>query len=98
MVDRETQIIILDDEGTDYAYNRESYELADFGGVVPNVGDLITYAGVKHGLDRTVMANRRVRQVVRRYFAPDQSPSTVKVYLVVTTRPGLEVERSALGD
>lgn len=96
MADRETQIIILDDEGTDYAYNRESYELADFGGVVPSVGDLITYAGVRQGLDRTVMSNRRVRQVIRRYFAPDQG--TAKIYLVVTSRPGVEVERNALGD
>lgn len=81
----------------DYAYNRESYELPHFGGVVPNVGDLIRYAGVQHGLDCSVIANRRVRQVVRRYFAPQESHDMVRIYLVVTSRPGLDVERSALG-
>lgn len=48
----------------------DNYSLADFGGVVPVVGDLLPMEGVAVGKDRSDPDNRTVYEVVSRYFFP----------------------------
>ncbi|MYE22957.1 MAG: hypothetical protein F4Y01_03280 [Gammaproteobacteria bacterium] len=76
-------------DGT-YVDMREDYELPDFGGVMPCVGDLIVEPGVAGGLDRRDLENRTVLDVVARYFYPRTDPKDEWGYigvLVVRERP-----------
>lgn len=48
----------------------EAFDLTQFAGQVPVIGDVILEPGVLDGLDRTDPANRRLWQVVGRIFNP----------------------------
>lgn len=48
----------------------EAFELAQFAGQVPMIGDEILAPGVLDGLDRTDPVNRRVWKIVGRIFNP----------------------------
>jgi hypothetical protein len=71
------------------------YDLAELGGTVPVVGDLIVDAGVLQGRDRSDPTNHTVCEVATRYFLPSAA-ETVYVAVVVRERPGREEERQIL--
>ena len=76
----------------------ESYSLADFGGILPAVGDLIPSIGVPAGKDRNVIANREVYVVQRRYFAiPPTEDYGATIYLLVQIRSAEEREANLIG-
>lgn len=67
----------------------EDYDVPDFGGVLPQVGDFFVSPGVTQGLNRQDPANRTVSLVVARYIQPVVSmDGRAAVALVVESRPG----------
>lgn len=80
---------------------RDEYDLEDFANTLPMVGDCIVDPGVAGALDRRVAANRRVLQVVARYFQPlahrdvmnPKDDDFCYVALVVDIRRGTQEEQ-----
>ena len=88
----------IDEDGL---YDRkEDYDLEDFGGAVPSVGDRILDPGVpgmKPPLDRRDYRNRKMLEVRSRYFYPlAHGDETAYVMLVVSPRPVSEDEQEAV--
>jgi len=67
------------------ADGQEDYELSNFGGFLPAVGDLIVKPGVSQGLDRYDPHNREIWTVVGRVFNPRDLENYVA--LVIEERP-----------
>jgi hypothetical protein len=85
---RSTQfhIQILDEEGLFHDDNGPIFTPADFGGIVPQVGDLIAIP-VEQDLHRDPRENPRMRTVVERYFWPMNDPGiSVRICLLVRER------------
>jgi hypothetical protein len=61
---------------------QEEYDLSDFAGFLPGVGDMFLAPGVLQGLDRCDPKNRRLLTVVQRVFNPRDLSNYVA--LVVT--------------
>ena len=77
---------------------RHEFNLSDFGGIAPVLGDLIVDPGVIGGMDRLRYDNRTVYRVKERYFLPGKgSPDIVWIVLVVEDRCG-DREESSLFD
>lgn len=72
-----------------------SYELSDFAGVVPAVGDKILAPGVQSGLDRRQPENRRIWTVLERIFHARDVPDCIA--LVVEERKPDTREFALLG-
>ena len=74
---------------------KEEYDLADFGGIFPAVGDRIVDPGVVQGRDRREPENRTIWTVEERYFQPRTDPDAeyFYMYLVVSMRSADESER-----
>lgn len=62
---------------------KEEYDLGDFGGVLPAVGDLIVSPWVVEGRDRRNPANRSVYEVLHRYFQPVDKSTTDLIYIIL---------------
>ena len=73
-----------DDEAFEDA--REEYDLEDFGGILPAVGDRIVSPWVIEGRDRRDPANRSVYEVIHRYFQPVDSSTTDVIYIILVVR------------
>jgi hypothetical protein len=74
------------------------YELREFGGQIPSIGDFIVDPGVLSGLNRDDPLNRTVMKVVARYFQPGNSDEKrACIGLVVEERRGSKVEIDLLG-
>jgi hypothetical protein len=65
---------------------QEEYDLAQFAGQVPTIGDMILNPGVLQGLDRHDPQNRSIWTVVGRVFNPRDREDTVA--LIVESRDG----------
>ena len=74
---------------------KDDYNLEDFGGVLPAVGDRIVEPGVTRGLDRREPENRTVYTVEERYFQPrsDAADELIWIHLVLSIREAYESER-----
>ena len=72
---------------------REDYDLVDFGGVMPAVGDLIVNPGAVG--DRREPKNREIMEVNKRYIQPSTSSDDDHLYwhLIVRIRQATEGER-----
>ena len=82
----------IEDDGTYYDM-RDTYDLDDFGGVLPVVGDLIIDPGVLGGLDRKASENRTVLEVAHRHIQPSTPGDDDRwIVLVCNQRPGLPME------
>ena len=85
--------LYVQDENGRLLDEREEYELPDFCGVVPVVGDLIVNPGVLAGRDRRDVINREVWEVISRYFLPHaHGDELCYVVLGVTVRQGEDFE------
>ncbi|CCM76266.1 hypothetical protein [Rhizobium mesoamericanum] len=69
---------------------QQDFELTDFAGFLPAIGDQVLEPGVLQGLDRHKPENRTVWTVVGRVFNPKDLPNYV--CLVVETRTGSEAD------
>lgn len=65
-----------------------NFDLSDFAGFLPAVGDTILYPLVAQGLDRSEPANRELLTVVQRVFNPRDLSGYVA--LVCRSRPATE--------
>ena len=75
-----------------------NFDSSDLEEEVPKVGDFIVEPRVADSLDRKDPANRRVYEVIRRYFLPTDYEDEVNMMaLVVRTRSGIEGERLIFG-
>ncbi|MCJ2031269.1 hypothetical protein MKK50_18035 [Methylobacterium sp. J-043] len=72
----------------------EDYDLSNFAGFLPAVGDAILAPGVPQGLDRAEPANREMLTVVERVFNPRDLQHYVA--LVCKSRPANEGDRELL--
>ena len=83
-----TAIRLYDDyEGKEpFEDRREEYDLDDFGGVLPAVGDRIVSPWVMKGHDRRDPANREICEVVHRYFQPVEASKTDLIYIILVVR------------
>ena len=69
------------------------FETEELAGEVPVVGDRIVDPGVPGGLDRNQPANRRIFEVIDRYFLPGAHGHDMSyVALVVKSVPGTDRE------
>ncbi len=67
----EFRIFTRKDDGT-LDWNRETYDVESFGGVIPETGDVIVSPWVPQGqAPRSDVRNRILYEVVRRYINPD---------------------------
>ncbi|RVL69854.1 hypothetical protein CN140_35830 [Sinorhizobium meliloti] len=66
----------------------QRYDLSDFGGFLPAIGDQVLQPGVLQGIDRSQRKSRTVWTVVGRIFNPKDSPN--HVCLIVEPRLGTE--------
>lgn len=89
-------ISIFHENGGEFERNGPNYSLADFGGIVPAVGDVIVDPGVAHGENRLLPENRNLLMVTARYILPDDQRPAIN--LVVRDRIGNPHEMSVLGD
>lgn len=71
-----------------------SYELSEFAGIVPSIGDRILEPGIRNGLDRHQLVNRRIWTVVDRYFYARDTAG--QVALVVEERVPDESEAALI--
>lgn len=73
---------------------RNEFDLGDFGGTIPVVGDSILDPGVITGSPRFKHDNRTIYEVKERYFLPGKGSSLniVWIALVVEERCGLREE------
>ena len=65
---------------------QQEYDLAQFAGQFPSIGDMILNPGALQGLDRHDPRNREIWTVVGRVFNPRDREDTVA--LIVETRDG----------
>ena len=88
MATPKTVIRLYDDceNGRPFEDREEEYDLDDFGGVTPAVGDRIVSPWVMKGLDRRDPNNREVFEVVRRYFQPMDASGTDRIYIFLVVR------------
>lgn len=63
----------------------QDYDLDDFAGVLPAIGDMILEPGVPQGLDRYDPSNRKLFTVVQRIFNPRDLPNYVALVVSVAT-------------
>lgn len=78
-------------------YNREGYSISDFGGTLPDVGDLIVDQFLAKGSDLDQSASYTVKEVKRRYFHPQTDPKHgPRIRLIVESRQGEEEEHEAI--
>lgn len=68
------------------------FRLAEFAGILPSIGDQILYPGVRSGLARDELGNRRLLTVVGRVFNPRDLKDYVA--LIVEERVPTEAERA----
>lgn len=66
--------------------SKKDYDLEDFGGVLPAVGDRIVSPWVIGNLDRRDPANRDVYEVIHRYFQPVDSSEEDLIYIELVVR------------
>lgn len=87
--------LLYRDEQGNICDTRGDYDLDDFGGVLPAVGDRIVEPGVAGGRDPREPENRTVYTVEERYFQPGTTKMTdlIWVHLVVSIRQADESER-----
>ena len=97
-VDYTVRFFLKNEQPEDYITDLKlEFELQDFCGTVPAVGDFVVHPGVPPELDRREMSNRQVFEVVARYFLPRAHwPEACFVALVVKTRPAEEVEAAII--
>lgn len=83
---------IYEDTAKGPEYYGESYTIEELG-VVPIVGDILIDAGIAVGADKSVASSYTVREVVRRYFAPQTSEHVgPRIKLLVQSRPATSDE------
>lgn len=72
------------------------WQLSDFAGVVPSVGDCIINSGVQSGRDRTDPIERTVYEVVARWFAENSGAEqgSLVINLEVRERQGKPDEQN----
>jgi len=88
------------DANGDLDSHREDYTLAQYGGAIPQVGDVIVSnrPGKGDGLN-TNWNDPRERifcEVVRRYILPDEEGKYVRISIEVKERPGTWDERAVV--
>lgn len=96
-IQQKTIIRLYEDEGNSLSFNRSEFDLSEFGGHLPIVGDLIIDPGVVQGLDRNEPTNRTIFEVTARYFAPgSRDDGYTYVCFVVKPRAGTDKEADIL--
>lgn len=87
--DANLHIVIFEESDLVVDERRPTFSPTDFGGTIPQVGDLIALPAGPQESDRDLAENHRIREVIERYFWPSGDPQ-------IPTRVGLVVrERSS---
>ena len=72
--------------------SHENYDLSDFAGFLPSIGDTILNPGVVQGLNRSDPVNRRIWTVVGRMFNPLDNKDGVALIVEERAPTGNETE------
>ena len=101
--DTSLSIRILSKENDRIKDSREEYDVAEFGGEVPQIGDLIIDPGIEvksrdsTAEDRFDLSRRTVHEVIARYFRPGALPGDANyVEIIVKSRHPTDAELELL--
>ena len=85
--ENDLHIIILDESELLVDLRRTTFRPANFGGTIPQEGDLIAGPSGSEEFDHELPENQRMREVVERYFWPSIDPKVpTRVCLLVRER------------